>query len=124
MSMPLSDREQQILSEIEAQLSQDDPRLARTVRTTTVSSRARWRIKLSIAGFVLGFFMLILYIPTSGSLPVGIAAFVLMLGSVVVGGDQLKRLGADQTGDLGGQLRGGFNRYLGDRRGRNDETQR
>jgi hypothetical protein len=121
--MPLSDREQQILSEIEAHLHQDDPKLARTVSTTTVSSRARWRIKLSIAGFALGFLMLLAYIP-SQSLLLGILAFAVMLGSVVVGGDQLKRLGSDQTGDLGGQLRGGLNRYLGDRRGRGDEAQR
>jgi hypothetical protein len=121
--MPLSDREQQILSDIEARLREDDPKFAKTVGTTTVSSRARWRIKLSIAGFVLGFAMLIFYIPTQ-SLLLGILAFAVMLGSVVVGGDQLKRLGADQTGDLGGQLRGGFNRYLGDRRGQSDETQR
>lgn len=121
--MPLSDREQQILSDIEARLREDDPKFAKTVGTTTVSSRARMRIKLSIIGFVVGFIMLLAYIPTQ-ELVIGILAFAVMLGSVVVGGDQLKRLGADQTGDLGGQLRGGFNRYLGDKRGRNDETQR
>jgi hypothetical protein len=121
--MPLSDREQQILSEIEAHLSQDDPKLARTVRTTTVSSRARLRIKLSAAGFALGFLLLLAYIP-SQSLALGVVAFAIMLGSVVVGGDQLKRLGSDDTGDLGGQIRGGFNRYLGDRRaGRDEENQ-
>lgn len=121
--MPLSDREQQILSDIAAHLQQDDPKLVKTVGSTTVSSRARRRIKLSIAGFVAGFIMLLAYIPTQ-SLVLGVIAFAVMLGSVVIGGDQLKRLGADQTGDLSGQLRGGFNRYLGDRRGHNDETQR
>jgi hypothetical protein len=121
--MPLSDREQQILSEIEAQLRQDDPKLARAVGTTTVSSRARRRIKLSAIAFVLGFVLLLSYIPTQNLL-LGVLAFVVMLGSVVVGGDQLKRLGSDQSpGDLGGQVRGGFNRYLGDKRGRNGETQ-
>jgi hypothetical protein len=121
--MPLSDREQQILSEMEARLIADDPRLAKAVGTTTVSSQARLKIKLSAIGFVLGFIMLLAFIPT-GELAIGVVAFAIMLGSVVLGGDQLKRLGSDQTTDLGGQLRGGFNRYLGDRRGHNDETQR
>lgn len=123
--MPLSDREQKILSEMEARLTADDPKFAKTVGTTTVSSRARLRIKLSIIGFVVGFLLLLAYIPTGGSIWVGVLAFAVMLGSVVIGGDQLKRLGADQTGDLSGQLRGGFNRYLGDRRrGSDDESQR
>ncbi len=121
--MPLSDREQKILSEMEARLTADDPKFAKTVGTTTVSSRARLRIKLSAIGFVVGFVLLLAYIPTQ-SIIVGVVAFAVMLGSVVIGGDQLKRLGADQTGDLSGQLRGGFNRYLGDkRRGRDDEAQ-
>jgi hypothetical protein len=120
--MPLSDREQQILSDIEARLREDDPKFAKTVGTTTVSSRARNRIKLSVFGFTLGFIMLLAVIPTQ-SIPLGVLAFAVMLGSVVVGGDQLKRLGSDQHGDLGGQLRGGFNRYMGDKRGRNGETQ-
>jgi hypothetical protein len=121
--MPLSDREQKILSEMEARLRAEDPKFAKTVGTTTVSSRARMRIKLSAIGFVVGFILLLSYIPTQ-SIVVGILAFAVMLGSVVVGGDQLKRLGADQTGDFSGQLRGGFNRYLGDkRRGRDDESQ-
>lgn len=120
--MPLSDREQQILSDIEARLREDDPKLAKAVGTTTVSSRARWRVKLSVMGFVLGFVLLLAYIPTQ-SLLLGVVAFAIMLGSVVIGGDQLKRLGSDQHRDLHGQLRGGFNRYMGDQRGKNGESQ-
>ncbi len=118
--MPLSDREQQILSDIEARLREDDPKLVRAVGTTTVSSRARSRIKLAAIGFVLGFVLLLAYIPT-GSLALGVIAFVIMLGSVVIGGDQLKRLGAGQK-DLSGQLRGGFQRYMGDQRGGNGDV--
>lgn len=121
--MPLSDREQKILSEMEARLRADDPKFAKAVGTTTVSSRARLRIKLSLFGFVAGLVLLLLY-PSTQNIIVGVLAFAIMLGSVVVGGDQLKRLGADQTGDLGGQLKGGLNRYLGDKRGRDDESQR
>ncbi|MGI8573836.1 MAG: DUF3040 domain-containing protein [Egibacteraceae bacterium] len=113
--MPLSDREQRILSDIEARLRADDPKFAKTVGTTTVSSQIRRRIKLSVAAFVLGFLLMLLIIAHIGY---GIAGFALMLASAVYGGNQLKRLGQDQTSHLGGQLRGGFDRYRQDRRGR------
>jgi hypothetical protein len=120
--MPLSDREQQILSDIEARLREDDPKFAKSVSTATVSSQARRKIKLSILGFALGFVLLLSVVPVGAIWP-GLVGFAFMLASVMVGGDQLKRLGQDQTDDLGGQLKGGFNRYLGDKRGRNGETQ-
>jgi DUF3040 family protein len=113
--MPLSDREQQILSDIEARLLRDDPKLARTVGTTTISSQSRRQVKLAAIGFVLGFLLLFLIVV---SIWFGIVGFALMLASAVHGGNSLKRLGSDSTGRLGGQLRGGFNRYLDDRRGR------
>jgi hypothetical protein len=118
--MPLSDREQQILSDIEARLREEDPKFAKTVSTATVSNDVRRRIKIAIAGLVVGFVLLLLVIPL-GEVLVGVVGFAVMLASLVYGGNQLKRLGADQTGDLSGQLRGGFNRYLGDKRDRKDK---
>jgi hypothetical protein len=118
--MPLSDRERQILSDIEARLREEDPKFAKTVSTATVSNDVRRRIKIAIAGLILGFVLLLLVVPL-GEILVGLAGFAVMLASVVYGGNQLKRLGADQTGDLGGQLRGGLNRYLGDKRDRKDD---
>jgi hypothetical protein len=115
--MPLSDREQQILSQIEAHFREEDPKFARTVGTVTVTSEARRRIRLSVAAFVVGFVLLLATIPV-GELWPGLVGFGIMLSAVVYGGQQLKRLGADQTGDLGGQLKGGFHRYLHDRRDR------
>lgn len=115
--MPLSDREQQILSDIEARLRADDPKLARTVSTTTVSSHIRRRIKLSIAGFFAGFILLLFFVV---SIWFGLAGFAVMLTSAVYGGQMLKRLGQDQNPSLGGQLRGGFDRYMQDRRRRED----
>ena len=120
--MPLSDREQQILSDIEARLREDDPKFAKTVSTTSVSNDARRRIKLAIAGLAFGFLLLLLVVPL-GEVLVGVVGFAVMLAAVVYGGNQFKRLGADQTGDLGGQLRGGLNRYLGDKRDRKDGRQ-
>lgn len=113
--MPLSDRERQILSDIEARLRQDDPRFARAVGTTTVSSRARGRLKLAVAGFVLG---LLLLFGIVASFWFGVAGFALMLGSVLYGASMVKQMGRDQPSRLGGQLRGGFTRYLDDRQGR------
>lgn len=109
--MPLSDREQQILSDIEARLRADDPKFAKTVGTTTVSSQVRRRIKLSIAGFVVGFVLLLFIIQ---SLWFAVGGFALMLASAIFGANQFKRLGAE-TSAAGGQVRRGFNRYLRDR---------
>lgn len=121
--MPLSDREQQILSDIESRLREEDPKFARTVSTADVSSGARRSIKLAMVGFVVGFIMLLATVP-AGSVILGVAGFVVMLGAVVLGGTQLKRLGAEGGGDLSGQLQGGLQRYLGDRRGRGDREER
>jgi hypothetical protein len=115
--MPLSDRERQILSDIEARLRAEDPKLARTVSTTTVSSHARRQVKIAVAGFIVGFLLLFGIIFGIGY---GIAGFVLMLVSAVYGGNMLKRLGHDQAGRLGPQLRGGYRRYLDDKRGRDE----
>ena len=117
--MPLSDREQQILSDIEARLRQEDPKFARTVGTTTISSQSRRQVKLAAIGFVLGFLLLFGIV---ASIWFGIVGFALMLASTVHGGNMLKRLGSDANSRLGGQLRGGFNRYLDDRRGRDGGT--
>lgn len=121
--MPLSDREQQILSDIESRLREEDPKFARTVSTADVSSGARRAIKIAMAGLVVGFIMLLATVP-AGSVILGVAGFVVMLAAVVVGGTQLKRLGAEGGGDLSGQLRGGLQRYLGARRGRGNQEER
>jgi hypothetical protein len=61
--MPLDDREQRILEEIERQFYQDDPRLAESVRdarlATSSSRNLRWALLVFVAGAALmfGFFM-------------------------------------------------------------------
>jgi len=113
--MPLSDRERQILSDIETRLRQEDPRFARAVGTTTVSSKARGQVKLAVVGFVLGFVLLFGIVV---SLWFGIVGSALMLVSVVHGANMMKQMGEDGNAGLGGQLRGGLSRYLEERRGR------
>lgn len=116
--MGLSDDEQQILSDIEAHLRAEDPKLVRTVATATVSTHTRRRIRTATALFAVGFALLLAVVPLS-NIWVGLAGFGVMLLSVVIGGEALKRLGAEGTdGDLGAQLKIGLARYLDQRRER------
>ncbi len=80
--MPLSDREQKILEEIEKNLHSEDPRLAREVGGSSRTSNKR-NIKLGLLIFFLGFALLIGFF-LSGVLLVGVAAFGAMVGGIVV----------------------------------------
>src|SRR5207247_2260266 len=57
--MPLSDEEQKILREIEAQLSASDPALAQQVKTSTVYRHAGRNIKWAGLGFVVGLVLIV-----------------------------------------------------------------
>lgn len=113
--MPLNDREQRILAEIEARLRADDPKLVRTVGTASVSSEARRQVRRAAIGFAIGFLLLLL-VPLN--LWFGLLGFAVMLVSIVHGGNALKRVGTDGNRGLGRQLRGGLSRYLDERPGR------
>lgn len=115
--MALSDRERQILSDIEARLREDDPKLVEAVGTQTVSSMARRRVKLAVVAFVVGFVVMLFF---AVHILFGLAGFALMLGSAVYGGQTLKELGQRKTNRLGGQLREGFDRYFQDRKRRGE----
>ncbi|WP_370328162.1 DUF3040 domain-containing protein [Euzebya sp.] len=114
--MPLSDRERQILSEIESQLADEDPKFVRTVATLPAAPR-RARLRYGIAGFVIGVVMLLGIV---AHIAWGFAGFVLMLISAVTVLTQLKHMGEDHAGDLGGQVRGGISRYMEGRRSSDD----
>lgn len=116
--MPLSDRERQILSEIESQLASEDPKFARTVATLPKSA-GRVKLRYGIAGFVIGMIML-LGIAVHPAW--GFVGFGVMLISAVTVLNRLKFVGQDNGRDLGGQLRGGFSRYMEGRRGEDDDT--
>ena len=58
--MPLSEDEQRILQEIEAQFYANDPQLAQQVSETTLYRHASRNIKWSALGFVVGFVVLLL----------------------------------------------------------------
>lgn len=116
--MALSDRERQILSEIESQLASEDPKFVRTVATATASTPGRIKLRYAVLGFLVGMVMLLGIVV---HIAWGFAGFVLMLVSAVVGGNQLKHLGEDRARDLSGQLKGGFSRYMEGRRHPEDD---
>lgn len=84
--MPLSDHEQRILDEIEKSLYEEDPRFARQVREKRGLASERRKAKLGAVAFAGGFLGLLLFF-YSGSVPVGVLAFIgMVLGVVLIAG--------------------------------------
>lgn len=117
--MPLSDREQQILSEIESQLA-SDTKLANQLRRGPFNP-ARLKLRTGVSGMVLGLVMMLMIAFNPWGPVVAFLGFVLMLVSAVTVGNHLKgRSSADAPG-VGQQLRGGLGRYLEGRRQADDD---
>ena len=74
--MPLDDKEQRILEEIERQFYEEDPELARAVQK--IERPARVGPKLSLIGVVLGLVIVIAYVST---LWIAVAGFALLVAS-------------------------------------------
>ncbi len=79
--MPLSEDEQRILAEIEKNLHESDPRLAREVSETTVYRHALGSLKWSVLGFILGIVVMIATLQIHYLVAFG--GFLLMLGSAI-----------------------------------------
>ena len=77
--MPLDDREQKILEEIERQFYADDPKLAQTVARTTLESVSQKWTPIAIGVFVVGVIVMLAFF-RSQVLIAGIG-FVLMVAS-------------------------------------------
>jgi hypothetical protein len=102
--MPLTPHEQRILEEIERRLAEEDPRLVQSVSKATVAAHALRRIRWGLAGFILGFVLLLLFV---ASIWFALAGFALMLASGLVIYHHLRRMGKDQLrshGERGGHL--------------------
>jgi len=101
--MPLTPHEQRILEEIERRLAEEDPRLVESVARATVTSHALRRIRWGIAGFIVGFVLLMLFVL---SLWAAVAGFAVMLVSGLIVYTYLKRMGRDQLRSIerGGRL--------------------
>ena len=89
--MPLSEDEQRILSEIEQQLYQSDPGLARDIADTTVYTAASRGLKWSIVGFVVGLVVLVVALQFHFLLAFG--GFLIMLFSALAAERNARRLG-------------------------------
>lgn len=88
--MPLSDREQKILEEIEKNLHSEDPRFARDVGGSSSTSN-RGNIKLGLLVFLIGFALLVGFF-LSGLLLVGVVAFGTMVAGIVLAAGALGSL--------------------------------
>lgn len=85
--MPLSEHEERVLAEIERQLADEDPRfVARARRTRTPHGPAR--LRLALAGFVLG---LVCLLGLVVHFVFGLIGFAVMFTSVVVAVPELQR---------------------------------
>lgn len=82
-AMPLSENEQKILSDLEESFSKQDPRFAKSVRQANVFFNARRRVRWSIAGFIIGLAVLIVYLTQSILLSL-VGVLVMLLSYLVI----------------------------------------
>lgn len=92
--MPLNDHEQKILEEIERRLSEEDPKLVEQVTRTDLHTHAWGRMKMAIAGFVIGLLLLLL---VGLSVWIAAAGFVVMTLSAMLAYRYAGRLGDDNV---------------------------
>lgn len=78
--MPLDDREQRILAEIERQFYQDDPDLANAVRN--ISRPLRFGVRMPLVGLIIGIVLVIVTFQTRVWL--ALLGFLLMVGSATI----------------------------------------
>ena len=112
--MPLSDEEQQILKEIEAQLNETDPGLVEQVSRTTLYRHSARMIRWSAFGVLVG--LLILVATFNHTLIGGGIGFLIMLGCLLVIERNVRKLGRAGFQTLSGGLRasGGLRGVFGE----------
>jgi hypothetical protein len=112
--MPLSDEEQKILKEIEAQLNATDPALVEQVSRTTLYRHATRVIRWAALGFVGGLALLVLTF--ANNVWIGVVGFAVMLGCLLVIERNVRKLGrAGIESITGGWRAGGLRTFLGER---------
>lgn len=89
--MPLSEDEQRILREIEANLSVTDPKLVQQVSDTTLYRHSARMIKWAVLGLVLGLALLVMTF--TSVLPLAVAGFLLMLFCLLVIEHHVRKMG-------------------------------
>ncbi len=103
--MPLSEDEQRILREIEANLSQTDPALVQQVSETTLYRHSARVIKWAGVGFLAG--LALLLFTFTKLLVLGVVGFLVMLGCLLVIERNVRKLGKAGLESLTSSLRTG-----------------
>ncbi len=115
--MPLSEHEQRILSEIEANLKASDPDLAQQVSETTLYRHSARIIKWSAVGFLAG--LVLLLFTFTRSVVLGIAGFLVMLACLLVIERHVRKIGKAGFSSLTGSWASGrLERFWGSSRER------
>lgn len=89
--MPLSEDEQRILSEIEAQLYESDPELVHQVEETTVYRHGAQMIRWGVLAFVGGLAVMVVFF--ASNLLVGALGFFIMLWAAFLIERNVRRVG-------------------------------
>ena len=103
--MPLSEEEQKLLEEIERQFYETDPRLANTVRATTVTRDAGRGLAVAGVGLVVSFVVLLLGFTHHWI--IGLVGFAGMVVSALVLERGLRRIGRASWWAMTGRFTGG-----------------
>lgn len=91
--MPLSEHEQRLLDQIERALYAEDPKFASAVRASDPRNRARRRLWMAGALFVLGISLLFAgVIVAEAFIVIGLAGFLIMFAAAVLAATSWKRL--------------------------------
>ncbi len=77
--MPLDDREQRILEEIERQFYQEDPKLAQTVRKTSLAAVTARRVRWASLGLIGGLVIMLVFFTSNRF--IALAGFLAMTGA-------------------------------------------
>ncbi|AYY12834.1 DUF3040 domain-containing protein [Actinobacteria bacterium YIM 96077] len=99
--MPLSDHEQRLLEQMEQALQAEDPKFATTMRGSDLRRRCIRRAVWAGIAFVIGIVMLMTGAITE-IIPLGVAGFVVMLGSAWLGVTSWRR--APEVSEDGGEI--------------------
>jgi hypothetical protein len=70
--MPLDDREQRILEEIERRFYQEDPRLAESVRDARIATSSTRNLRWALLGFVIGVVLMFGFFTTQTLVALGV----------------------------------------------------
>ncbi|MGB6056795.1 MAG: DUF3040 domain-containing protein [Microthrixaceae bacterium] len=103
--MPLSEEEQRILGEIEANLRASDPDLARQVGSTTVYSELSRRLKWGVVAFVAALIASVLLLTINYLL--AFVGFLAVFAAAVFVENNARRLGKAGVNDATRAIRGG-----------------